>query len=67
MDLYLASGAHEHRAHEHLVDAICAARAGLAFSPTNFQYKLLLLRLYRLSGAFDAMHELYLQVGCDDK
>jgi len=57
MDLYVA-GAEERV----LVDAIVAARYGLALSPTNFQFKLVLLRLYRMAGAFDALYDLFLQL-----
>jgi hypothetical protein len=41
------------------VDAISIAKYGLAMSPTNYQFKLLLLRLYRLAGAGDALFKMY--------
>ena len=41
------------------MDAISIAKYGLAMSPTNYQFKLLLLRLYRLAGAGDALFKMY--------
>ncbi|EKX49276.1 hypothetical protein GUITHDRAFT_104806 [Guillardia theta CCMP2712] len=46
----------------YLVDASIVARWGLHVSPTNFQFKLLLLKLYRTLGAFEAMHEVYTEL-----
>lgn len=54
MDLYISSGDDSL-----LVDAIVAARYGLSLSPTNFQFKLLLLRLYRMAGAYEALSSLF--------